>query len=625
MTETKEEAFMSIIWKKISRLAPALLLILLVVPDIFGQDQTITATSGNKNKELRLRKTNGAQFSNEEQKLLRFRRNFRISRIDNTDPDNPKFENVTATLLLTEDLTEVGNDSFPRIRCNAGSIESSVDCSTIIFNLDRILTSTDLYIVSGIKLNGSALSPVAVNIPVPPTPATTVTATIELVPGGSRKDLRITPPNQTLISATNNLVLLDRYFELSKNGDRAIQREKKIDAEIIKQPEPAQEFPPIPLAINASILSDPTITIKSEKRLAEGQTHNLRIDTGISTVADQQKVEAKGKIPIAGLPRRADNLKLDFQFSTQAAVHQKPFFNFYLKTAPKSFEAANNIFWEPETTIDIGFGDSKSNKSLLFDLPFRSRFSNGRNRTRNSAARLQKDEFLIPNYENWRRTPYASLEGATFFYYGPKLEVEQKFNRANLLGNVKLEFRLKKWRGSIAQQRSYLFSDTAASIFSEEDANEKKYLTEDQVKQIRLKTGFSLTPFVGTEFGSKIFEKTAISGNKLISYDNPRYNIFRVYAGFNNLIEWEMFSRPTSFTISENLFWVGSDELIPIQENTSINIRRIKGFQHRGKAAFDFYLNQARRYSFNITYENGRQAPSFEYLNRVTAGFKFSY
>jgi hypothetical protein len=194
------------------------------------------------------------------------------------------------------------------------------------------------------------------------------------------------------------------------------------------------------------------------------------------------------------------------------------------------------------------------------------------------------------------------------FRAGPKFEVDRRFARVNVLGSARLDFFFGRWVASIADRRARL----------KEDLKERS-------DQVFMRYGFRLVPFVNFDFGGKVTGEVVENTTTKVRVVIPRNSIGRAQFGFVNLYEWYLFSLPMSLTIDENISYLWKPEIIGSVTTEGVNLRRIRGFQHRGKASFDIFLDPAKRYSFNISYENGRSAPNFEYLNKVTTGFRLQY
>lgn len=105
----------------------------------------------------------------------------------------------------------------------------------------------------------------------------------------------------------------------------------------------------------------------------------------------------------------------------------------------------------------------------------------------------------------------------------------------------------------------------------------------------------------------------------------PRHKIFRSYLGVAATFEINRLPTPITITVEEWLVHLGARELIGFTTDEGPFLRTLQGFHHRGKATFAFALDPSKHYNLTLTYENGRQAPNFEYLNKLTTGVKVIY
>jgi hypothetical protein len=109
------------------------------------------------------------------------------------------------------------------------------------------------------------------------------------------------------------------------------------------------------------------------------------------------------------------------------------------------------------------------------------------------------------------------------------------------------------------------------------------------------------------------------------SVNVPEFTIARATAGFFNTFEWFTFNIPTTLTLDESLMFIGSREFTGFTNDEGAFLRSVRGFHPLFKTSLDFAIDPGRHYNFNITWENGRTPPNFEYLNKVTSGLKVIY
>jgi hypothetical protein len=189
-----------------------------------------------------------------------------------------------------------------------------------------------------------------------------------------------------------------------------------------------------------------------------------------------------------------------------------------------------------------------------------------------------------------------------------KLETDRKFQRINTLGNARFEFNFYKWLQTIKDKRTRLEADL-----------------QDKAGLVELTSGFKVVPYLSFDFGGHVKNETVKNTKKSKSLVVPKHDIFRSYVGVQTLFQWKMFSFPMTLTIDEYLLYLAARETIGYVTDEGVALRTIRGFHHRGQASWDTYLDPGKHYSFNVTYENGRLAPNFEYLNKLSVGFRVLY
>lgn len=371
------------------------------------------------------------------------------------------------------------------------------------------------------------------------------------------------------------------------------------------------------------------ITLRLSKKLQDNRTYEVTA-TGI-TDGSQPISGIKGRIKFPGLPSPPDDPKWDVNLSSEAAVAQKPQFNLTANINPRSPERLDHKgwLWQPNATIDVGLGDTKSDNSITLASPFvRSLIQppyfaepsqppamidvRESNRQRGKANSTNGQ---IPHYKDWSDTPWIHLSDVTFSV-GPKLETDRKFKRFNTVGNLRFDFHFPRLMGSIKQRRNLLKKDLKHKDDSDNDAD-----------LVILKHGFSFVPYLSFDFGAHANNETVKKtvDDKDLSLLVPRHAIARSTVGFKANLEWYTFFIPTTLRLDESVFFLGVGEKIGYSTDQGVFLRQLKGFQPHFKTSLDFAFDPAKHYSFDVTFENGRQAPNFEYLNKLTAGLRVLY
>lgn len=469
----------------------------------------------------------------------------------------------------------------------SGTVVCSFDCARINIPLINSLGYNKTFVlkINGLVLDRKPVRPIRFEVK----PEASIVSSIERTRG------KIRVQSVSPVEELNRFVSVkETVLKISKDGDKVISVPKTTTGEVVD-------------SINTNEL-----TIKLDDKLGEGKTHNLAIESGLND-GDQTPITASGKVIVAGLPTPLSVPPIEVKLSSLAAVGQAPFFDLFASISlpkPWNLDGKGRWYLEPKVSVDVGLGDTKSNNSIIFNLPFRTDINTLgqiKDPTISDINSKKSEVAKLPNYYRWRKTPFYQLSSIEF-RAGPKFESDRKFGRINALGAIRLDFRFSRWEGSMADQRSLLKKDL-----------------KEKADQVSVKHGFRLVPYLNFDFGRKVTGEVVENTDKGIRIVVPQNSIARTQLGFVNLIEWSLFSLPMSLTIDESLGYLFKPETIGTVTDDGVDLRVIRGFQHRGKASFDVFLGSAKRYSFNVTFENGRSAPNFEYLNKLTTGFRFQY
>ena len=384
----------------------------------------------------------------------------------------------------------------------------------------------------------------------------------------------------------------------------------------------------VPKDVDASLLPLNTTpspkfihSFRFKKKLMEGNEYDFVISNGLVDAANQTVV-AKGKLKIPGSAAPLDDPKISLTLNSLSAASQKSVLDFVLSYKPlrnvKTFKVRKKQFYfEPEINSDIGLRSTKSNNSTTFYLPFTANFE------LEKPYRCQPDpehpgncdafnSSNIPAFASWSRTPWLRF-AATKFYLGPKLEFDRSFHRVNTLGSARLDFRLFRWLGSVSHKRGLISGDIG----------EEKTATLEGIN-----TGLRIIPYISFDFGGHANNETIekeLSATQTVTLVVPRHKILRGYLGFTGTIEWRLGPVPMTITLDESTVYLGSREIIGFPTDTGVEQRELRGFHPHFKTVWDIAFDTVKHYSFSVTFENGRLAPNFEYLNKLSAGFKVQY
>jgi len=473
--------------------------------------------------------------------------------------------------------------------------QCALDCARIVLQLTRPLDYDKTYVltIAGVELEKNPVKPTEFKIE----------KTAKIVPAlnasNTREEIRIQSTGPLAVS-DGTLNIQEKTLRINAKGTHADEHTDTLTA-VASQPDNLPNM----------------IEVKLSDKLNEGQAHTLSIPEKQLSDGTGVPITAKGVITIPGLPSAPDDPKVTLEIATNAAVHQKPQFDFDFAWAPyhQYYLKKPAWFWQPEVKVDLGLGDSKSDNAISLALlaDYSSNPSCMGKRTRAGSSKSggkcesAPDDVQLKSFYKWRRTPWYRL-GSYDFFIGPKLEADRAFNRINTLGTVRFDLRFHRWLATIEQKRQFL----------------KANLKED-ADLVELTSGFRVIPYFGFDFGGNVRNETVENKDKNVSISVPRHPIFRTNLGLKSLFQWSLFSLPMTLTLEEGLMHLAEHEDIAFKTDEGVGFRSLRGFHHRGEAAWSVALDPAKHYNFTVSYENGRKAPNFEYLNKVSTGFKIIF
>lgn len=370
-----------------------------------------------------------------------------------------------------------------------------------------------------------------------------------------------------------------------------------------------------------------------KKKLAEATNHYLTVN--VQTISGQ-KLTGQKTISVPGLPEPVSNPDIDINLSSEFGTGKAPQFNL-VSSFKRLFYEKSSFLIEPKLSVDVGLGNTSSKNAITLELPtLRHRFFIREpkgdcekkipptlrrkpeiNEIKPSSTITEGKSTIVPLslgcYAGWRSRNPLSLYSIDL-NVGPKFEINEKFTKINALGTARLDFNFDRWQNSIARQRSYLKADLAKF----EDYKEN-------YKDVLINYGFSITPRIGIEAGKKLSGDLFENDSKSIHFVIAPYPILRSYAGFESVFEINRFHLPITFSISQDFYYFAKPETVGEIKDNVLILSKIRGFQPHGKATLDIGIGPSKRYSFTTTYENGRSAPNFKYLNTVKSGIRIVY
>jgi hypothetical protein len=304
-------------------------------------------------------------------------------------------------------------------------------------------------------------------------------------------------------------------------------------------------------------------------------------------------VPSQGKIEVSSAPTTESDAYVLAKFAASAAVHQAPIFTFVGNIAPLH-PPSRSVFWgpvrvDPSTSIDVGLRSTKSANAVIVPAPFSFVHVFGLPKT------LPTDQVQFTKVN-----PYAMQ-----FSFGPRQETDRDFKRLNSLGEFRWELYLHQ------------LSHNMAALKAKLSAQQPQYrdFLELPVR------GYIFTPYFQLDTGAHVNDETVANSKTKQSVLVPSHYIVRTYFGVKGTLEfWR-----SSIDVDGSYLDAIDEETIGYTTSTQALLRRVKGWQPHSKVGFNLFLDQPKHAAFNITFENGRTAPNFEYLNKVDVGFKVIY
>ena len=134
--------------------------------------------------------------------------------------------------------------------------------------------------------------------------------------------------------------------------------------------------------------------------------------------------------------------------------------------------------------------------------------------------------------------------------------------------------------------------------------------------------GFSITPYAQYDGGNHVTsESVPNASSSLPSVSIFTFPISRFYFGSQATVQW------ARQTVSSDGSWAELflPEMAAFTQNKTTFTRSISGLQPHAKGTYAIAIDQEKHFSGTIAWENGRSAPSFAYLNKVTVGVQVVY
>jgi hypothetical protein len=343
---------------------------------------------------------------------------------------------------------------------------------------------------------------------------------------------------------------------------------------------------PVTFSGTVSSLAPDGVFVDLSKKLPAGQTSVLSLKNG--------RVPADGKIQLDAAPSNESDAYILVKANAVAAVHQAPVFTLSGSVAP-FHPALKARYWgpiqiDPSVIFDVGLRSTKTANSVTVPAAFKTTFLFG----------LPK----AGTATDFRSKATTNPFGLTLSY-GPRYETDRTFHRVNLLGDGRADFYLPQ------------LSQSVQAVQARASAMNPKYRDFIQGPM----AGFQITPYLEFITGAHVNEETVTNSTTSVSEIVPEHSIARLYGGLLSKAQVWRFQLSSEISIL-NMF---DQETIGYTTKKGVSLRVLSGIQYHTKPDFTFYLDPAHHFALDITYENGRSAPNFEYLNTVNAGVKVIY
>lgn len=332
--------------------------------------------------------------------------------------------------------------------------------------------------------------------------------------------------------------------------------------------------------------------------LPAGVSNSLQLTVGGITDIYGVAVPISG--PLASAPSAPTDATKDFisiQLSAIAAVHSAPTFSATGAFAPLHI-AKNAVVWhgqihvDPSVTFDTGSANAKTTNVVTLPSQFIRPFLLG----------LPKPPTNLMELDSRKPSSITVLNAMG----GLRAEFDTQYGGTNLMGEGRAEFYFSK-----------LYITASARTASVAAANPSIRSTLNLPAN-----GWSITPYLQYDGGGHVTAQSIVNTTVgLPNVDIPTYAISRIYFGSQATIQLGI----NSVTFDGSWVELFDPETAPFTTNNVVSPRTVSGLQPHAKGTYNISLDQEKHFSGSIAWENGRSAPSFEYLNKVTVGLQVIY
>jgi hypothetical protein len=341
------------------------------------------------------------------------------------------------------------------------------------------------------------------------------------------------------------------------------------------------------------------IVLKLERKLPSGKTSPLQLS--IQGLHDNYGTAVNIQSKVASVPAAPTDLTKAFvtaQLGAIAAVHSSPTFSAIGAIAPwhpvqRTVVLPGGIFFDPAANFSVGSANAKTSNSVIVPSSFIRPLIVG-------LPKLKKGE-PSPDLNTLKPAKPFVIN----MMFGPRAEFDTQYGGVNILGEGRAELYL-----------SQLFqtSDVRTSTIATGNPAIRDLLALPQ-------NGFTLAPYIQFDGGGHINSQSITNAGSVPAVNIPTYSIVRLYLGVHGT------GQRGKATVNFDGSWVDlfHSEIVPYTVKTTVYSRSLSGFQPYAKATFSFYFDDAKHFAGSIAWENGRSAPTFAYLNKVTIGLQATY
>ncbi len=341
------------------------------------------------------------------------------------------------------------------------------------------------------------------------------------------------------------------------------------------------------------------IVLKLERKLPSGKTSPLQLS--IQGLQDNYGTAVNIQGKVASVPVAPTDLTKAFitvQLGAIAAVHSTPTFSAIGAIAPwhpvqRTVVLPGGVFFDPAANFSVGSTNAKTSNSVIVPSSFIRPLIGG-------LPKLKKDE---PPPDLKTLKPSKPFVINTMF--GPRAEFDTQYGGVNVLGEGRAELYLSQ-------------------LFQTADVRTSQIATSNPAIRDLLalpQNGFTLAPYIQFDGGGHINSQSIPNAGGVPAVNIPTYSIARIYLGLHGT------GQRGRATVSFEGSWVDlfQPEIVPYTVKTTVYSRSLLGFQPHAKGTFNFYFDDAKHFAGSVAWENGRSAPTFAYLNKVTIGLQATY